>query len=331
MKNKIFYTLLAAAALVVMPACNEDYEDATSIHVYGPDENPPVKDDTSLMPSQSYEMIGGQEEPVVMHINDYAANIQAALGVTVDELMDKLGTEYEVVPVNPNRMAWVKTPANAGDNYAWYMSKTANVCNGDDETLYGILKFNKAERQFEFYIDPKAGGSVAMQIGFVKLGKPNYNEAVRFQMAVTAFDNSFIFMDMLIPAGDYAAEVIDVADIADNINYVFGMTPAQFVAAYDSQIGMYMVSKETNAPVWDGESTANAGGYWCNADNEIMGWGAGCAYYIEPWFGDEEGDMIAIGRYPGWDPGNVFDVRFAFADKNDRSKVLTFIVTATFE
>jgi len=35
-----------------------DYEDATSPHVYGPDENPPVKSDATSTISNVYEMQG---------------------------------------------------------------------------------------------------------------------------------------------------------------------------------------------------------------------------------------------------------------------------------
>lgn len=330
MKKKYIYGLLACCGLMMLPACNENYEEATSIHVYGPNENPPVKADPQVTASGVYEMTGGQVEPVVMDIYDYDPMIQKAFGISAQELAGKIGSEYVVAPINPNRMVWLKNASNTGDKYGWYVSKTGNVCDKEDSNIYGKIIYNEGNHSLEFYIDPNGGGSVPVQIGFAKDG-PNYNEHIRFVFNVTAYDKSYAFVDFTIPAGDYAAYELYVDDLAENIEYVFGMTPAQFISAMmNDQIGIYMVDHETNAYVWDGVSTANAGGYWCNADGGIQGWGEGCAYYIEPWLEDEI-PCFGIGRYPGIDPGTIHTIKFGLADKNDHAKALSVFCTATYE
>lgn len=45
MKKKLIYILMICGALFMTTACSEEYTDATSMHVYGPNENPPVKTD----------------------------------------------------------------------------------------------------------------------------------------------------------------------------------------------------------------------------------------------------------------------------------------------
>lgn len=317
-------------AMVLATSCTEDYEDASSVHVYGPNECPPVLAGAYNSGSQNYEMNGGQADPSVLKIDDYAALFKDNFGVTVDELLAGLGKTFEVRVINPNRMVWLKNESNAGGEYSWWVSKTGNLCQADAENLYGKLEFNKAERQFEFYLNPDAGGTVSMMIGFVKDNGVNYNQCVRFTMTVTAFDKSFIFTDLAIPAGDYEAGLIEIADLAEAIQFTFGETVDQFAASINNGKTIYMIDHNANVPMWNATPTANSGGYWCNAEGEVISWGAGCAYYIEPWI-DDETCAIGIGRYPGYDPGTVWNVRFAIVSDVDHSKMLTFNVTAITE
>lgn len=316
--------------MTLLPACSNDYEDSTSVHVYGPNENPPVKADQAVTASGVFEMTGGQEEPVKIDVFEYDEMIQSAFGITAQELVTKLGGEYVVAPINPNRMVWLKNPSNTGDKYGWYVSKTGNVCEADDSNIYGKVVYNEAGHCFEFYIDPNGGGSVPVQIGFAK-NDVNYNKHVRFIFNVTAYDKSYAFLEFTIPAGDYNAYELYPDEVAENIEYVFGMTTSQFLSALgNGQLALYMIDHETNAYIWDGESTANAGGYWCGADGSIKTWGDGCAYYIEPWLEDEP-PCFGIGRYPGIDPGTVHTIKFGVADVNDHAKALSFFCTATYE
>lgn len=330
MRKKYIYGLLACFGMMMLPGCNENYEDATSMHVYGPNENPPVKADPKVTASRVYEMTGGQTDPVAIDIYEYDDMIRKAFGISAQELAGKIGNEYVVAPINPNRMIWLKNAPNTGDKYGWYISKTGNICEKDDSNIYGKVIYNEGTHSLEFYIDPNGGGSVPVQIGFAKDG-PNYNEHVRFVFNVTAYDKSYAFLDVSIPPGDYAAYTLPIEDLAENINFVFGMTPAQFISAMmNDQIGIYMIDHATNGYIWDGVSTANGGGYWCNAEGGIQSWGDGCAYYIEPWIEDEE-PCFAIGRYPGIDPGTVHSIKFGLADKNDHAKALSVFCTATYE
>lgn len=335
MRKNIIIGLAAAVLGLAGVSCSHDYDDSTKVHVYGPDENPPVKADPSVTGTRAFEMQSGDTDPVTIDIYDYADMIETAFGVTPDELLSKLGTEYVVCPINPNRMVWNKAAANTGDEYGWYINKNANVCEQADPLYYGKLVFNAPQHRFEFYLDPEAGGSVPMEIGFAKVG-PNYNTHVRFVMAVTAYDRSYVFRDIVIPAGDYNAYEWDWSDFEENIKYVFGdnWTWQKYHAATEQgEIGIFMIDHATNAFMWDGESTANGGGYWCDSAGNIVTWGSdGCTYYIEPWMDpDWDEHCYAIGRFPGIAPGTVCTVKFGAALNADHSKALTFILTATFE
>lgn len=330
MKKKYIFTIFASCVLLMLPACSNDYEDASTLHVYGPDENPPVKADPSVTASRAFEMEAGQTDPIVINIADYDDMIQSALGISSQELASKIGSEYVVAPINPNRMVWLKTAPNTGDKYGWYVSKTGNVCNQDDKNLYGKVVYNESAQKLEFYIDPNGGGSVPVQIGFAK-NDVNYNKHVRFIFNVTAYDKSFAFLNFTIPAGDYNAYSLTLDEVAENIDYVFGLTPDGFKSAMaNGTIAIYMIDHASNSPIWDGTSTANNGGYWCSADGNILSWGEGCAYFIEPWL-DDDPPCFGIGRYPGIEPGTVHSIKFAAADVNDHSKTLSFFITATYE
>lgn len=331
MKRKLLYAWMICSTFFMMVACTEDYEDATKLHVYGPNENPPVRSNADATVSNVYEMQGGNSEPVTLNIESYEKMIREQLGMTIDELLANLEKGTVVVcPINPARNVWNKAKPNAeGKRYGWNINKFGNVCEAGDESVYGIIEFDPATRCFNFYADDNAGGAASVEIGFA-LNGPNYNTAVRFIFSVTIYDRSFVFKEITIPEGDYNAYKIDFKDIAENINFVFGMSSADFANGLkEGSLKLYMMNLETNAYVWDGESTANNGGYWCDSGNKICRWGSeGFSYFIEPWIGDDE-TVFAIGRAPGISSGTVYLIKFGVAN-SDRSKTLSFFITATY-
>lgn len=332
MKRKLLYALMVCSALFIASACSNDYEDATSPHVYGPDENPPVKSDATSTISNVYEMQGTNPTPISLNIDLYEDVIQKQFGMTVSEMLTNIEKGTVVVcPINPSRNVWNKAKANVdGKQYGWYVNKSGNVCKADDEALYGIIEFDPASHNFNFYADENAGGAASIEIGFA-LNGPNYNTGIRFVNSITIYDRSFIFMDIKIPAGDYSAYQLNFNDVAENINFVFGMSSVDFANSLsDGILKLYMMNLETNAYLWDGESTANNGGYWCNSKNEICAWGADVfSYFIEPNIGDDSA-TFAIGRAPGIASGTVYLIKFGVAS-SDQSKMLSFFITATFE
>jgi hypothetical protein len=321
---------MVSLALCGLQSCSDDYEDASSIHVYGPNENPPVKSSDQATASGVFEMQGGSSSAATILIDDYADMIQSQLGMSVNELLSALNDGSAVVcPINSGRNVWNKAKANAGDN-AWYMNRSGNVCEANDESLYGIVSFDAAGRAFHFQPSENAGGAATIAIGFAIAG-PNYNTAVRFIFSMTVYDKSFYFADIVIPAGDYNAYELLLTDLADNLQYSFGITPSDLASGLeDGSYAIYMINRDTNAYVWDGESTANSGGYWVNANNEICSWGAdGYSYYIEPWIGDGD-DCFGIGRAPGLNSGTTFLIKFGIANA-DQSKTLSLFLNATLE
>jgi len=333
MKNNIIYGLLAFC-LCAMTACEEDYADSTSKHVYGPNENQPVKTNTAVTVTESLEFQAAETAPAVVDIYDYDNVIRDAFGISAQELSSKLGSEYFIVPINPNRMVWLKSAdPNTGDPYGWYINKSGNVCDGDDEACYGKLVYDEATHSFKFNINPEVAGSIGTQIGIVK-ADTDYVAHVRFVFNVTTFDKSYIFRDIVIPAGDYNAYQLTFEDVADAFDYVFGMTASEYDAAYDAgTVGIYMFDRTLFAYNWDADPTANNGGFWCNANGDVIGWGDGCCYFIEPWTGTEEGNIpcYAIGRFPGIEPGYQVEIRFGTALVKNHEKVVNFIINATFE
>ena len=332
MKNKLIYTLMMCGLLFMATACSEDYSDATSMHVYGPDENPPVKTDENGTVVSSFDKKAGDPVPAKVNVKQYEEIIKQQLNMSVDELITAIDNgKVAVCPINVSRNVWNKTKSNVeGKKYAWYINKNGNVCEAGDESLYGIIEFDKDNKCFNFYPDENAGGAVSVEIGFALEG-PNYNTAVRFVMAMTVFDKSFVIQDVTIPAGDYSAYSLSLESVADNINYVFGKTPAELVTALsDGTIKIYMMKLDTNSYVWDGKSTANNGGYWCNSKNEICNWGdEGFAFFIEPWL-QENPPCFAIGRGPGIASGTNMPIKFGIAT-TDKLKSMSFILNVTFE
>ncbi len=332
MKKKLIYILMICGALFMTTACSEEYTDATSMHVYGPNENPPVKTDEKGTVTSTFDKKAGDPVPATISIEQYETIIQQQLGMTVDELMSAIESGKVVVcPINASRSVWNKAKANVeGKKYGWYVNKNGNVCEIDDVSLYGIIEFDAATKCFNFYPDGNAGGAASIEFGFA-LDGPNYNTAIRFVMAMTVFDKSFIIQDITIPAGDYNAYSLTFESVAENINYVFGMSSAELVAAVsDGAVKPYIMNIETNAYVRDGTSTANNGGYWCNANNEICTWGAdGFSFFIEPWLEDDPACM-AIGRAPGIASGTTMMVKFGLATP-DKHKAMSFLLNATFE
>lgn len=334
MKNKLIYTLIICGALFMTTACSEEYTDATSMHVYGPNENPPVKTDEKGTVTSAFDKKAGDPVPAAINIEEYETVIQQQLGMTVSELMSAIESgKVAVCPINASRNVWNKAKANVeGKKYGWYVNKNGNVCEADDKSLYGIIEFDAAAKCFNFYPDGNAGGAASVEFGFALEG-PNYNTAVRFVMALTVFDKSFIIQDVTIPAGDYSAYSLTFESVAENINYVFGITPAALVAAVsDGTVKTYMMNLGTNAYVWDGTSTANNGGYWCTANNEICTWGAaGFSFFIEPWLAEEDSPAcMAIGRAPGIASGTTMMIKFGLATP-DKQKAMSFLLNATFE
>ena len=155
MKRKLLYALMVCGALFIASACSNDYEDATSPHVYGPDENPPVKSDATSTISNVYEMQGTNPTPISLNIDLYEDIIQKQFGMTVSEMLTSIEKGTVVVcPINPSRNVWNKAKANVdGKQYGWYVNKSGNVCKSDDEALYGIIEFDPASHNFNFYAD----------------------------------------------------------------------------------------------------------------------------------------------------------------------------------
>lgn len=121
--------MMAVLAVGTMSSCSDDYEDASSPHVYSDSENVPLKGSDENMATTSVKMAQAEAGTQVVTVNlaDYADKIQDQLGMSLDEAISGLSNgSVRFYPINPNRRVWDKTPANGGDN-TWLLSANGVV------------------------------------------------------------------------------------------------------------------------------------------------------------------------------------------------------------
>lgn len=82
MKKNILYVLLGGL-LLSLAACSENWEDATSKHVYGENENPYLRADAEATVTKKIQFGAGQTQ--IINLSDYAELFQVKLGMTLDE------------------------------------------------------------------------------------------------------------------------------------------------------------------------------------------------------------------------------------------------------
>ena len=120
MKKNLLYALVACLAFT-FAACSDDPLDATSKHVYGPDENPYLKTDLTATISTSLEFpVQRINVPQEIKLADYAETFQAQLGMTVDEVVNGLSSGSVVFcPINVTRGQWLRNAAPTKGTHGW--------------------------------------------------------------------------------------------------------------------------------------------------------------------------------------------------------------------
>lgn len=327
MNKNIVYAFLGYF-LLMLASCSENPADATSKHIYGEDEAPYLKVNTEATNSVGLKFPIERLEPQYISLVDYAEKFHKLLGLTVDEALTGL-TNSSVIfyNINPARLSWNKAPMTKGTT-GWYY----NTAGGITDSSNGIatLELDKESKSLKVEVVEGApvGSSITMHVGFA-LNGPDYDDYIRFSISLAVTDPGRIVVSETIPAGDYATFSIDFADYQEAIVACMDLSVKEFsdaVSDASGPIAMYIVDGEGN---WDKESsyTANGIGYWMNNQGRPCGWGAtGCTYFIET--GDA---CVNIGRFPGIASGEVHCIRFVYANKEDNSKFVEFIITATME
>lgn len=346
MKKNILFPTLAIALLAVAPSCSKDYVEYTQVHVYGPDENPPLKGSDEFNSTSAMTIKMGETDGRVVSLNDYAENIQNRMGMTIDEVFAGLNhNTISFYVVNPNRRVWDKAPANAGEN-TWAFSANGIVTDPANAAVF--MKFDPVARTLTYNItDNTPSGIISVVCGFVKNDDSSFPVNFRIQNVITVADKSIIDISGLIPTGDYAFYPVNMADYADNIAYAFGITDLTKLAngLGDVEVrdyDLYLVKPSGERQGGYDKYTANAPGYWANSDYEICNWGNdGFTYYVEGDFFEEvsegnwqpraDGGAINIGRAPGIESGTNMQINFVIVSVKDPSKTLTFLCNMTFE
>lgn len=340
MKTNIIFSLAVAAAglCFVATGCSNEYVDATAVHVYGENENPPLKGSDAVNANHSMTIQMNNTEWHTLDLNQYASQMEEQLGEGIDAVWAGLdnGT-YRFLIVNPQRRVWDKTPANVGDD-TWALSPSGIAVAPDNAALN--LKFDKAARTLSYQLTEKAlpGAVIPATVGIVKTDNSAFPTNFRIVNKITVADLSVVTAELTVPAGDYASEVLDLGEYLPNFEYTFGISDLKTISDGMDPNGkhlfdLYMMGdngRYGNPP--DGYTANN--GYWLNTQLEVVKWGdTGFSYFIEQYFGEEDNQPIAqfgFGRAPEL-PAQQKTFTVVLALAKDPNRAMTFIVDVTFE
>lgn len=330
MKKNIIYIALACLSLTCLTACSDDPMDACQKHVYGEGEAPYLRTDASARTDISANFRANHISPVTISLKDNAEFIQTRLGMTVDDMLAgvKDGT-IKFLNINSTKSCWDLTePTTQSDGLlGWQYNDGGVITTSNAIATIGIDESSKSII-VDMAKDAAAGTMFSVNLGFAKVNGKDYDKYVRFSIASQVSDPGMVTAAITIPTGDYSSYELDFNDCTNAIVNNFAMTVSEFnTAVQDSEgdIAMYMVDASGNW-IKDASYTANGIGYWCAADGTPMGWGDGCAYFVETHDG-----TVGIGRYPDMASGTVYNVHFVYASKSDPSKFVEFKIVATLE
>lgn len=337
MKKNFIYALVGCLAFS-LAACSDDPLDATSKHVYGPDENPYLKTDLAATISTSQEF-PVQRIDVAQEIKlaDYAETFQAQLGMTVDEVVNGVSNGSVVFcPINVNLGQWMRNTAPTKGTYGWHYNSAGGLCDASS-AMYSV-EFDAAKKAVVVACNSNtAAGIYSFNVGFAIDNGTNFDDYVRFSNSISVTDPSKI---VLTKSFDASAEAftgfsINFADHKDAIEVCMGMSLAEFSAAvvasgdarYDETLtptlAMYPVKDDDT---WDTASdyTANGLGYWFDINSNVVGWSDACVYFAESGDGS-----VNFGRYYDIPVGTKVNIHFVYTVINDPSRYIEFLISAT--
>lgn len=332
MKKNFIYALVGCLAFS-LAACSDDPLDATSKHVYGPDENPYLKINTAATISTSQEF-PVQRIDVAQEIKlaDYADVFHAQLGMTVDEAVNAMSNGSVVFyPINVNLGQWMRNTAPTKGTHGWHFNTAGGLCDASS-AAYSV-EFDAAKKAIVVSCNPNIplGGPYTFNVGFAIDNGYNFDDHVRISNSFVVTDPSTIIVNGTFPPedGSYNGFCINFVNYADVINVCMGMSIKEFEEALSGGlISIYMVKADAT---WDTEASYSAGGYggyWFTLDGKYTTWGNSSAYFIEMGDGEPDGNLdVKIGRFPGDVPvGTTLNLNFVIVLDSDHSKYVQFIV-----
>ncbi len=346
MKKIFLIAMMACAVFATMTSCSDDYEEASKPHVYGENENPPLKGSDANMVSVAMKMKQAEAgtEVKTVDLSAYSEKIQEQLGMSLDEAISGIenGT-VRFLPVNTARRLWDKKKPNAGEN-KWYLNASGSVVDSL-KLAAATIEFVPSLKQVNIVLtDSAKAGIIPVTFGFVKTDDSAYPVNFRCQTLVTVTDASVCDVALTVPKGDYAAAQFKFETVAKNIEYAFGVTDLkEFAKGLDKDspvYDVYLMDATGNLYGGPGKYTANGAGYWMTADLGITTWGTNHALFIEPFIYDEDakdfyadGGGFNCGRLSNDTPasGTVLTPTVVIKPVKDSGKTLTINFTLTFE
>ena len=330
MKKNILLAF-CCCSLLAFTACSDDYNDATSKHVYGENENPYLKIDTEAQISATGALEVNGEHSYTLKIACLDTPSVSAMGMSVDAVIDGLSTgETVFYPINTTRNQWLKTPYNK-DDAGWYFNSANQPCAQDDEACKASVVLDKTNKELVFELTEggiTAGTVLALEVGFAKNG-PDYDNYVRFTLNASVTDPTVAVATVELPNTDYTADDILLTSIEENIAAVFEMTLEEFITAFDEGTVKFYAADPTTG-VWDTESayTGEApAGYWFDEAGKVCAYpGVVCANF-KPDSDDVSKSCVKLCCMPETAVGKQYNCSFGFIDTTDATKFFRFVVT----
>lgn len=330
MKKNILLAF-CCCSLLAFTACSDDYNDATSKHVYGENENPYLKIDTEAQISATGDLEVNGEHSYTVKLSDYAAKFEEKMGMSVDAVVDGLSTgETVFYPINTTRNQWMKTAYNK-DNAGWYFNSANQPCAQDDAACKASVVLDKTNKELVFELTEggiTAGTVLALEVGFAKNG-PDYDNYVRFTLNASVTDPTVAVATVALPNTNYTSDDILLTSIEENIAAVFDMTLEEFITAFDEGTIKFYAADPTTG-VWDTESAYTGeqpAGYWFDEAGKVCAYpGVVCANF-KPDSDDVSKSCVKLCCMPETPVGKQYNCSFGFVDTTDATKFFRFVVT----
>ena len=330
MKKNILLAF-CCCSLLAFTACSDDYNDATSKHVYGENENPYLKIDTEAQISATGALEVNGEHSYTVKLSDYAAKFEEKMGMSVDAVIDGLSTgETVFYPINTTRNQWLKTPYNK-DDAGWYFNSANQPCAQDDAACRASVVLDKTNKELVFELSEggtTAGTVLALEVGFAKNG-PDYDDYVRFTLNASVTDPTVAVATVALPNTNYTSDDILLTSIEENIAAVFEMTLDEFITAFDEGTIKFYAADPTTG-VWDTESAYTGeqpAEYWFDEAGKVCAYpGVVCANF-KPDSDEVSKSCVKLCCMPETPVGKQYNCSFGFIDTTDATKFFRFVVT----
>lgn len=330
MKKNILLAF-CCCSLLAFTACSDDYNDATSKHVYGENENPYLKIDTEAQISATGALEVNGEHSYTVKLSDYAAKFEEKMGMSVDAVIDGLSTgETVFYPINTTRNQWLKTAYNKNDA-GWYFNSANQPCAQDDAACKASVVLDKTNKELVFELTEggiTAGTVLALEVGFAKNG-PDYDNYVRFTLNASVTDPTVAVATVALPNTNYTSDDILLTSIEENIAAVFDMTLEEFITAFDEGTIKFYAADPTTG-VWDTESAYTGeqpAGYWFDEAGKVCAYpGVVCANF-KPDSDEVSKSCVKLCCMPETPVGKQYNCSFGFIDTTDATKFFRFVVT----